>query len=123
MGVQAHLKAEERLFTFLDDICVICSLERVGEVYLFLEVHTGISTHQGDQTLEFGSVQTGNGGHIYAVVRNKIPEAIVWRGDPEMPSSKQGLQVLDVPMGHDDFVFAQLNQKVLEHTKLLDRIP
>ena len=37
VGVQAHLKAEERLFAFLDNIYVICSPERVGEVYLLLD--------------------------------------------------------------------------------------
>ena len=60
---------------------------------------------------------------LTAVARNKIPEAIVWRRDPGLPSSKQGLKVMGVPVGHDDFVVAQLNQKVVEHTKLLDRIP
>ena len=50
-----QLKEGERLFAFFDDIYVICSLERVGEVYAILEKalreKTGINIHQGKTKL------------------------------------------------------------------------
>ena len=55
MAVQAQLKEGERLFAFLDDIYVICSPARVGEVYAILEKalreKTSINIHQGKTKL------------------------------------------------------------------------
>ena len=55
VAVQAQLKEGERLFAFLDDIYVVCSPDRIGQIYLFLEeqlrVKTGISIQQGKTKL------------------------------------------------------------------------
>ena len=51
------------------------------------------------------------------------PEAVVWRGDRELPGSKQGLTVLGVPVGHPRYILSQLEQKADEHKELLRRIP
>ena len=50
--------------------------------------------------------------------RRAQPEAVVWRGDPDLPESKQGLRVLVVP-----YILSQLDQKADEHEELLRRIP
>ena len=36
--------------------------------------------------------------------RSGKPDAVVWRGDTEMPLSQQGIQVLGVPVGQPEFV-------------------
>ena len=55
VAVQTQLKEGERLFIFFDDIYVVCSPARVGEVYAILEKasreKTGINTHQGKTKL------------------------------------------------------------------------
>ena len=39
----------------------------------------------------------------------------VWRGDPALPTHKQGIIVLGTPLGCADFVEAQLAEKTEEH--------
>ena len=51
------------------------------------------------------------------------PEAVVWRGDPTLDVSRQGLNVLGVPVGHPQYVAAQLHQKGHEQALLFERIP
>ena len=55
VAVQAQLKEGERLFAFFDDIYVVCSSARVGEVYAILDKalreKTGINIHQGKTKL------------------------------------------------------------------------
>ena len=41
------------------------------------------------------------------VARGLNPEAKVWRGS-ELPTHKQGMKVLGTPLGHPDYVAAQL---------------
>ena len=56
------------------------------------------------------------------VARVLNPEAKVWRGS-ELPTHKQGMKVLGTPLGHPNYVAAQL-QKILEKQHIfLQRIP
>ena len=85
VGVQAHLKTDERLFAFLDDIYVVCPPERVGEVNLVLEqqlrVHTGINIHQGKTKLwNAVGCKPALADTLTAAAQQRIPDAIVWRG-------------------------------------------
>ena len=50
------------------------------------------------------------------------PSARVWRGS-DIPTHRQGIRVLGAPVGHPDFVRAQLETTQAEHQVLLDRIP
>ena len=47
----------------------------------------------------------------------------VWRGDPALPTHKQGIIVFGTPLGCVDFVEAQFAEKTEEHGILLERIP
>ena len=47
--------------------------------------------------------------------------ARVWRGS-DVPTEQQGIKVLGVPLGHDDFVRQNLSNVHEEH-RLLTRIP
>ena len=49
------------------------------------------------------------------------PDAVVWKGDTFLPTSRQGL-LMGTPMGHDDFVKEQLRSRREKHDVLLQRI-
>ena len=46
----------------------------------------------------------------------------VWRGDLSLPVEEQGIRVLGTPLGHREFVEAEVLRTSEEHTTLLDRI-
>ena len=48
------------------------------------------------------------------------PGAVVWRGNPMLPATYQGLKVLGIPIGHEAFV---LENKTTEQQVLFQRIP
>ena len=50
------------------------------------------------------------------------PTALVWRGS-ELSTFQQGMKVLATPLGHPDFVRANLEWKSISHQRFLDRIP
>ena len=56
------------------------------------------------------------------MARRVKPEAVVWRGDPELPLSQQGMTVLGVPIGQPEFVRDHLERKNQEHEILFQRI-
>ena len=51
------------------------------------------------------------------------PTAVVWRGSEDLPSCRRGIKILGTPLGHQDFVTAQLEMFTAEHQTLLCRIP
>ena len=56
------------------------------------------------------------------IAQQSDPEARVWRGS-ELPMHQQGVTILGTPLGHPDFVSAQLQRKIQNHRILLERIP
>ena len=51
------------------------------------------------------------------------PDAAVWKGDPNLPPTQQGLKVLGVPLGQPAYVREFLENKSRERTVLFERIP
>ena len=106
VAVQTSLLEGERLFAFLDDIYVVCAPSRVGEVYLLLQRHlleqTGIQVHQG----KTGGLKPPVADVLTARARENHPEDVVWRRDPTLDVSRQGL-----------------NQKGEEQALSFERIP
>ena len=51
------------------------------------------------------------------------PDAIVWKGDPQLPPLQQGLKVLGVPIGQPKFIREFLQRKSGEQATLFERIP
>ena len=125
MAVQAQLKEGERLFPFLDDICVVCSPARVGEVYEILEKalreKTGINIPPGeDQVVEQGRHQAINDRCFDArSPGGEIRRCCVKR---RLGTSQQGLKVLGVLSGHPLFITAQMAAKFKEQALLFERI-
>ena len=56
------------------------------------------------------------------IAQQSDPEARVWRGS-ELPLHQQRVTILGTPLGHPDFISAQLQQKIQDHKILLERIP
>ena len=50
---------------------------------------------------------------ITAAARTADPTAIVWRGDPSLPSSR--MKILGTPLGHPDYVQSQLRSVTESH--------
>ena len=125
-AVQAQLLPGERVFAYLDDMCVTTTPARVGAIYRLFErelwIHANIRVH-GGKTRVWNS-----GGHRPAACDEleRISRAVnggnEGRGS-QVPSTEQGIKVLGCPQGHTDFVDAHLERTTREHSVLLGRIP
>ena len=127
-AVSDRLLPTERLLAFLDDLYVICSPERVSHVYRVLQeelwVHSRIQMHHGKtQVWNRARVPPTGLDAMTAAARTADPTTIVWRGDPSLPSSKQGMKILGTPLGHPDYVQSQLRSVTESHQILFERIP
>ena len=124
-SIHDSLLDDEHLFANLDDLYVVCSPERVATIFKIieeaLEAYARIQVH-------LGKTQVWNrGGHcppgcdnLQIAAERVDPNARVWRG--EGPSAEQGIRVLGIPVGHVDFVEAQLRGTTEKHRVLYERI-
>ena len=66
-----------------------------------LSHHSVIRVHHGKIRLwNKGSVEPAGVEALIAAARVSNPTAIVWRGDPSLPPSEQGVRILGTPLGH-----------------------
>ena len=116
------------LFAFLGDVCVVCSLDRVSAICGILQ---NVLLHHSSIRVHHGKIQVWNREGLaprgidvmQAVARIHDPDAIVWRGDVSLPTVDQGVQLLGTPLGHPDFVRAQLASLSTVHDRLLQQVP
>ena len=118
-AVNARLQDGERLFAYL--IHVISSPCRVLEVHRVLQeelwAHARIRIHHGKTQLwNRGGSDRDCRAHLCCA-----PHAVVWKSDPEMPLSQNGLRVLGGPIGHPLYIVDQLDSKSVEHELLFQR--
>ena len=128
VAVQSQLRADEKLFAFLDDVYVVCKPDRAGEVYKVLEVELRtracINIHKGKTKLwNAAGVEPTMAKELTEAARDFNPQAVVWRGDPGLPPCQQGLTVLGAPVGNEAFICNKLREKGREHERLLRMIP
>ena len=57
------------------------------------------------------------------VARLEKPDVIVWKGDPSLPRTLQGIRVLGAPIGSPEHVAHQLEKKSDKQETLFTRIP
>ena len=107
---------------------VVCLPDRVGPIFKLLqealEQYARIQVH-------LGKTQVWNrGGHVppacvemQAAADRADPQsqARIWRG-AGLPS-QQGIRVLGIPIGHKEYVQAELRATTEKHSILLNRIP
>ena len=112
VAVQAILLPSEKLFAFLDDICLVANPRRIAAICAELESalwdHAGISINLGKtQLFNRGGFLPLGCQHILQAGREMTPPVIVWRGDHMLPDHQQGIAVLGTPLGHEEFVKVQ----------------
>ena len=129
LKVQERLHEGEVLLAFLDDIHAVTMPERVREVHRVLEEslwsESGIRVHQGKTKIWNAAGEKPPGcDALERIAAVADPTAVVWRGSEALPSCRRGIKVLGTPLGHQDFVTAQLEMLTAEHQQtLLCRIP
>ena len=86
--------------------------------------HARIQIHQGKTKIFWnkGGFAPAGWEDLEAGARMMDPNAIVWGGNGDIPTTKQGLNILGCPVGHPDFVQDQLSQLSDRHDVLLRRI-
>ena len=117
----------EHLLPFLDDIYVVCSAVRVSDVYASLQQelwrHSGIEVQKGKTHLWNRIFVMPSGCEAMTIAaRAQDENAIVWRGDHELPPVQQEVKLLGIPLGHAAYVEDQSAKLSLSHSVLLERI-
>ncbi len=114
-AANASLQDGERLFAYLDDIYVICSHVESWKCTVLLWAHARIKIHHGKiQLWNRGGSERPPGLQSSPLLRLEH-DAVVWKSDPEMPLSQNGLRVLGAPIGHPLYI--------VDHELLFQRIP
>ena len=126
-AVKARMVEGEVLLAFLDDVNVVTTPERVGDVYMALQDelyrHAWIKIHGGKtQVWNAAGERPEACDALERIAQAVDPSARVWKG-ADIPTREQGVRVLGTPLGHVDFVEAQLTKKLVEHNVFLQRIP
>ena len=126
--VSEELLDSERLFAFMDDVYVCCGPDRVEDIHQSMERemwdHARIQLHQGKTQLwNRGGTAPQGWETMTAVARVDDPTAVLWKGDPSLPPSQQGLRILGTPLGHPEYVRNQPRRVSESHRSLLERIP
>ena len=119
-SVAEHLRENEQLFAFLDDICFVRDTGRIGDVLQLLQRelwnHARISLHLGKTKVwnRAGIRQPGCEEMLRAAVLVD-PNARVWRGDTSTPPSEQSLKILGTPVGQPKYLTAKLQELSAKH--------
>ena len=100
----------------------VCDIHRLLEESLWAE--SGIRVHEGKTQL-WNAIGESPPGHerLQRAAVLADPAAVVWRGSEDLPSHRRGIKVLGTPLGHQDYVRAQLEMLSAHHHTLLARIP
>ena len=127
-AIAGELQAGGRLFAFLDDLYVSCQPARVAAVHRSMRIelwrHSKISVHHGKTKLWNKAGILPSGVEELQQLSSSVDEdAVVWRGNPQLQTSRQGIKILGTPIGHEDFVRTQLMARRTDHDVLLERIP
>ena len=127
-AVAAQLQDGEKLFAFLDDKYAVCPRpDRVLPVHAIIHrelwTHARIRVHNGKTHVwNMSGVRPAGCDMLQRLAEQHDREARVWTGS-EVPAAEQGIIILGTPLGHDEFVRAQLELKSREHDLLISRIP
>ena len=127
-SISDRLLITKKIFAFLDDIYLVCRPNRVAAVYEIvrqeLQRHTNIDIHRGKTKIWNRSGEKPSGvDQLTQPARVQDPRAIVWRGAAELPVSEQGMKVLGVPLGREEYANRFLEKKTEHHDTLFHRIP
>ena len=122
-GIQRRLRDNERLLAFLET-CMSCAMPTRFPAF------SQCCKRNSSNILQFGKTKLWNQGGVVpsgtaaltAAARICDPEATVWCGDQALPTPEQGIRILGTPLGHPDYVRAELSQLSVKHDALMDKI-
>ena len=108
-AIQEWMRPGERVMAFLGDIYTACRPEQLDDVHTKvgeeLATHAHIHVHHGrTQVWNRGGVEPSGMEEIARAARVAKPDAVVWRGGPLLPTSRQGVKVLGIPIAHTEYV-------------------
>ena len=126
-AVKARMLDGEVLLAFLDDVYVITTPERVGDVYVALQEelyrHARIRIHVGKTQVWNAAAERPDACEVLErVAQVEDPSARVWKGS-DIPTAEQEVIVLGTPLRHVDFVEAQLTPQLVQHSVFFPCIP
>ena len=112
--VQSHLIEGEMLFSFLDDIYIVCEPHRVS--FIFERVQIALFRHAHIE-VNLGKTRIWNSGGVEPPGARAMgtAEEPSWVGDRTLPAHRQGLVVLGAPVGSPEFIQTSLHEARREH--------
>ena len=128
VAISERLQEGELLFAFHDDLYVKSSPNRAVECSHILRQelwrHCRISLNNGKTRLWNRAGLFPQGCEVLEdAARRDDPEAVVWKGNPKLPHSQQGIKILGIPVGRKEFVEHELESRANTHAELLEKIP
>ena len=104
VATQERMIGNEKVFADLDDVYLASGPGRVEQVQSIVseELHNRahIEVHHGKtQVWNRSGVLPSGIEALTRAARVVKPDAVVWKGDPNLPPTQQGLKVLGVPLG------------------------
>ena len=115
----------ESLLAFVADVHTVSMPERSCDIHRLLEeslwVESGIRVHEGKTQVWNATGERPGCERLQRAAVLADPAAVVWRGSAALPSHRRGM--LGTPLGHQDFVCAQLVMLSAYHHTQLARIP
>ena len=128
VAISERLQEGELLFAFHDDLYVKSSSNRAVECSHILRQelwrHCRISLNNGKTRLWNRAGLFPQGCEVLEdAARRDDPEAVVWKGNPELPHSQQGIKILGTPVGRREFGEHELESRANTHAELLEKIP
>ena len=108
-AIQRRLIDGEKLLAYLDDVRESWEQCSRSLVKSSPDMHRSAYTMGRRRWNRGGATQPGveEFGRLARLVK---PEAVVWRGDTQLPAAQQGVVILGVPIGSPDFVRQQLEE-------------
>ena len=107
---------------------LLCNPPRVADVQIALQQalweHSRMQLHHGKTQFWNRGGEAPRGWRAVTDAARQVDlDAIVWRGDLELPPSEQGVKVLGTPLWPPEYVRAFLQNSTRTHRELLERIP
>ena len=122
-AIHERMRPGKHVMAFLDDIYTACRPERLAKcarLWTNNWPHTPRAPRQ-DPSVDRGGVETSGIEEMTRAARALKPEAVVWRGDPLLPAAQQGVKVLGIPVGKQEYV-QELAHKTRQQQVLFQRI-
>ena len=114
LAMQARLGAGEYVFAYLHDIHTVTGPARVDVAHVVVEEelwsHARIHLHrEKTQVWSKGGTELSGVEAMTRAAQAVKNGTVVWRGNPLLPTTQQGLKVLGIPIGHEAFVHGFLD--------------